>query len=361
MKITVYDRTSYAIPSQRTVTDEGFLLVPGHVAKVGTQDYLASELGLSGDPFRIVTVYRPEESVFEPSSLVCYDSVDVTLNHPDTFVNSENYKEHSKGVIKGSGKRDGDMVRCDLLIKDKDAIDAVNSGKCELSAGYEAEYIYGPGVTKDGVSYEYTQRKIKVNHVAIVDRARAGRNARIFDKGIDDMIKVKIGDKEVEMNADEVTAHINQLTVDKDTMEAERDNAREEVKRVKMERGESDYDVEKLRERVRELEAEKNESAKKKVTEDATIIVGKEVTLDGETPIAIMRQALDSAGISTDGKSDTYVEVMFDREVIDRKKAGEQHKQFTDDVVTSTTVDSGQSVLEAAQAAYLTSLEKGNK
>jgi hypothetical protein len=83
--------------------------------------------------------------------------------------------------VRGSGRRDGDFVVCDLIVKDKATIDDITSGKCELSAGYTAVYDDTPGVTDDGQEYHYIQRDIRINHVAVVDRARAGANARFFD------------------------------------------------------------------------------------------------------------------------------------------------------------------------------------
>ncbi|MCG8155187.1 hypothetical protein JMY81_01075 [Brenneria goodwinii] len=38
MRITVRDRMSYPIPSQREITPEGYLKVPGRVARVGIQN-----------------------------------------------------------------------------------------------------------------------------------------------------------------------------------------------------------------------------------------------------------------------------------------------------------------------------------
>lgn len=181
MKCTVFDRAGYRI-TQREYTDEGFLKVPGRVARTGIQEYLARELGLDGDPMRVVRVYRPEEEVFNDASLSTYDGSTVTNDHPKELVTAKNYKSVSVGEVRGPGRRDGDFVVCDLIIKDQKTIDDINRGKCELSAGYTAEYIYGPGVTADGQDYEYTQSGIQINHNAVVDRARAGANARFFDE-----------------------------------------------------------------------------------------------------------------------------------------------------------------------------------
>lgn len=180
MPIIVCDRSSYRV-TRREYTDEGFLRVPGNVARTGIQEYLARELGLPGDPNRVIRVYRPAEEVFKDESLASFDGVDVTVNHPDGLVNSENFKKVSAGVVRGAGRREGDYVQCDLIVKDKAAIDAINSGKCELSVGYTAVYTEAPGMTADGEPYDYVQSDIKINHVALVDRARAGPTAKVFD------------------------------------------------------------------------------------------------------------------------------------------------------------------------------------
>lgn len=180
MKCTVFDRAGYRI-TQREYTDEGFLKVPGRVARTGIQEYLARELGLDGDPNRIVRVYRPPEEVFNDTSLGTYDGATVTNDHPKELVTSKNYKSVSVGEVRGAGRPDGDFVVCDLIIKDQKTIDDINAGKCELSAGYTAEYVHGPGVTADGQDYEYTQRNIIINHQAVVSKARAGGIARVFD------------------------------------------------------------------------------------------------------------------------------------------------------------------------------------
>lgn len=180
MPIIVCDRSSYRV-TRREYTDEGFLRVPGNVARTGIQEYLARELGLPGDPNRIIRVYRPAEEVFKDESLASFDGVDVTVNHPDGLVNSDNFKKVSAGVVRGIGRRDGDFVQCDLIVKDKAAINALNMGKCELSVGYTAVYTEAPGMTLDGEPYDYVQSDIKINHIALVDRARAGANAKVFD------------------------------------------------------------------------------------------------------------------------------------------------------------------------------------
>src|SRR5690554_2534590 len=135
-RVFVQDKATFKTTA-RTYTDAGFLLVPGRVAKTGTQKYLRRELGLDGDPHATVTVYRPPEEVFADDSLASFDGADITVLHPGELVNAKNYKKTSVGFIKGPGRADGDFVAADLIVKDADAIKMIEErGFVELSAGY---------------------------------------------------------------------------------------------------------------------------------------------------------------------------------------------------------------------------------
>lgn len=156
--------------------------MPGRVARTGVQQYTAQELGLTDrPPNELVNVYRPPEEVFKPESLASYDNADITLQHPNDFVDSKTFKAVSVGHATTAGRRFGDFVVVDHLIKDQAAIDAINAGTAELSAGYSAEYILQPGVAPCGTPYEFIQTDILVNHIALCDSARAGHLARLFD------------------------------------------------------------------------------------------------------------------------------------------------------------------------------------
>lgn len=145
MRITVLDRVSYPVTSQREITPEGYLKVPGRVARIGIQQYLASELGLKDRaPSTLVNIYRPPDEVFASESLDSYDNKEVTIDHPDDLVDAKSFKEVTAGHAISPGRTEGDYVVVDLLIKDQYAIDAINRGKAELSAGYTSEYDKTP-------------------------------------------------------------------------------------------------------------------------------------------------------------------------------------------------------------------------
>ncbi|MBN7278983.1 DUF2213 domain-containing protein [Vibrio cholerae] len=177
------NRHTFDFQSARTYTPEGFLKVSGRAAKTGIQEYFAHELGLTDRPHdAVVRVMRFENEVFSQSALDSYVGADITIEHPDTFVSSETFKNSSVGLVTAAA-RDGDFVLADMIVKDQSAIDAIHSGKVELSAGYSCHYEAAP----QGASYDFLQRDIRVNHLALTDKARGGSQVRLNDS---DMLTV---------------------------------------------------------------------------------------------------------------------------------------------------------------------------
>jgi hypothetical protein len=64
---------------------------------------------------------------------------------------------------------------------DKATIADVEGGKRELSNGYASLIDFTPGETVNGQHYDAVQRQIRGNHVAVVDKGRAGPMCRIGD------------------------------------------------------------------------------------------------------------------------------------------------------------------------------------
>ena len=171
------NRHTFDFQTSRTYTAEGFLKVSGRAAKTGIQEYYAHELGLTDRaPNAVVRVMRFADDVFKQSAIGSFIGADITIEHPGEFVNSQNFKSESVGLVT-KAVRDGDFVLVDMIVKDQSAINAIHSGKVELSAGYECHYEQAP----QGASYDFVQRDIRVNHLALVDRARSGAQVRLAD------------------------------------------------------------------------------------------------------------------------------------------------------------------------------------
>lgn len=160
------------------------MAVRAKAARAGVYDYLGSEVDPEGKRFKaadIVKVYRPESEVFDTKSVGSFFAKPVTDNHPADPVTADNWKLHARGAVMGA-MRDGEYLAFDLVLMDKAIIDAVQSGKRELSNGYSCNLAFGDGVTPDGLAFNATQSDIVGNHIAVVDKGRAGPDCRIADQ-----------------------------------------------------------------------------------------------------------------------------------------------------------------------------------
>lgn len=194
----INDRGSFAPKSSRTYDDKGYLHCRARVARSGVQRYYGFELGLNdaARKFKLFDVYRPDDVIFSDNALSDYLNTDITNDHPGTLVNSKNFSSLSKGTVVSVGTRDPDdprYVRCDLLVKDAATIKDIEAGKANISAGYSADLDFTPGETPDGDPYQAIVTAIHLNHVAIVEKGRAGE-ARICDNAVKgDLMDVSIG------------------------------------------------------------------------------------------------------------------------------------------------------------------------
>lgn len=196
--VQVIDRGRYYTTNQlgqkRSTTPEGFLVchdVP--IARTGVQLYLEEELVdgngrhlVKGGPDGLVRVEREADQVFREDTLKSFEGKPVTVNHPESFVTPENWRNLTIGFVQNVRRGDGiedDLVLADLVITDADGIEYVNRDLPEVSAGYEAEYEQlAPGRGR--------QLNIVGNHVALVERGRAGPRCSIQD-GVHAMSKKK--------------------------------------------------------------------------------------------------------------------------------------------------------------------------
>lgn len=171
-----FDRATLRKPA---VTSQGFLRADGYFGRVGIYEY-------PNDDGSTRYELRPLEEVGSPDALASFDAAPVTLGHPAEEVTAENVRRHEVGTVSGEARMDGEYVAGGVVIKDARAIKQVRGGKQELSPGYRikldetpgADRRYGyPGNTEG--RYDAIQREIRVNHLAIVDRARGGLAVRL--------------------------------------------------------------------------------------------------------------------------------------------------------------------------------------
>lgn len=182
-----------------TLDANGFLYDTPVVARIGLQIYTQPD----GSERR---EFRPASEVFSWDSLDSYRGKPITLGHVE--VNSENAKEVMVGACTGNAYRqwdendysDGPGVVCPVTVHDASAIqEAQDKNAAEISVGYTTidieqsgwgnnrtgEFFFDndrpgikqdelPGESIDWVRFDALQTTIRVNHVALVFRGRAG-------------------------------------------------------------------------------------------------------------------------------------------------------------------------------------------
>lgn len=114
----------------------------------------------------------------------------ITDGHPSQLVTADNSKELMKGFTAENAHVDGDMVKVDMTITDADLIKEIGNGKEELSIGFKTEVVPVQGEYQ-GVHYDSVQKNIQINHVAVVDRGRAGHSVRITGDSAEMVIEEK--------------------------------------------------------------------------------------------------------------------------------------------------------------------------
>jgi len=340
------------INSERKYTDEGFLVVPARISRIGIQEYLAGEMGVEDrKPDDIVRVYRPEEEVFSDMSLSSFSNKPVTNNHPPVLVNASNAKEYSVGHAGPTLTRDGCFAKSDLFIIDAKSIADIESGKAELSNGYTADIDWTPGVSPDGEQYDAVQRNIKGNHIAIVERGRAGRDCRVADQlpnlgDIPKMAKITIDGVDYEVS-DQAAQAVGKLH----TRLTDAEMSAEEIEKEKKAKEDEAEAAKKAAEKTEDsLKAKLDDATSKVPTADAldklvaarTELVDKvrkilpEVEWEGKDNASLMKEAVAAkcANVQMDSVSTDYIQARFDMLVESVQGVNDLDSAFRQEVTT---------------------------
>jgi hypothetical protein len=152
-------------------TQEGYRRVDGRIARIGVQEYRDGSGGMRRE-------LRLPEEVFDAESLASFNLLPVTNQHPPMLLNADNARQYAVGALGDIRIDENEWIVGTLLIHDKEAIAAVEGGRSQLSNGYSCELDESPGEW-NGQHYDSIQRKIRGNHCALVDAARAGPKARL--------------------------------------------------------------------------------------------------------------------------------------------------------------------------------------
>ncbi len=165
--------------THRSKDENGYLIVKDNpIAKAGVFEYLKSEIDGTSQSDEIVRVYRPFKTLLE---------------NKDSFANKPIKWKHewvgkygvpmADGAIGSNITADKDslMLKADLIIYNPELINAIEKGFVELSPGYTGDINESKG-RFNGEDYEAIQEVSCVNHLAVVEKGRSGRDLKILDE-----------------------------------------------------------------------------------------------------------------------------------------------------------------------------------
>lgn len=187
--------------SRKVVHPNGMVDVPGVATRTGVLLY--DDQDERGQPVTVREI-RPASEVFDPASLATLVGVPVTIEHPGDGpdpdggageVTTANVRQLAHGwVLRVEPDESTGLVWVWVRLASEDVLAAIQGGKVELSCGYEAVLVDPmdpawadliaaigpePGVAANGDRYDLVQTRIRYNHLAVVDAARAGPVARL--------------------------------------------------------------------------------------------------------------------------------------------------------------------------------------
>ena len=199
--------------SKRSKDANGFLIIKDNpIAKAGVFDYLLSELKQDIEPKddKVVKVYRPFSELIRVKD--SFSNKPIKMNHH--WVGDE--CDTADGAIGSNITIDeaNEYLRADLIIYNPKLIEAIEKNELvELSPAYTGKEIAENG-RYNGEAYEYKQELGEVNHLAVVEIGRSGKDLKIYDDKsklgavmkFKDMFIAKLSkfiDSEMEAKADE--------------------------------------------------------------------------------------------------------------------------------------------------------------
>lgn len=168
--------------SAREIDNNGYVTIQRNpISKAGVFPYSGKSLP-GGDPDKIYNVLRPAEELSSPETLKSFKMIPLINEHVMLGAGFATSPEE-KGVHGSTGEDvtyEGDTLFAPLRIFSSSLKALIDSGKRALSCGYRCMYEKSSGVF-NGQAYDYVQRNIRGNHIALVQEGRCGPDIAVLD------------------------------------------------------------------------------------------------------------------------------------------------------------------------------------
>lgn len=302
-------------------TKEGYLVGNAIATRTGVFQYRKADGSIQRE-------LRLPEDVFSQDTIDSFKLLPITDNHPAEFVNADNAKALSVGITGEDVKVKDSYLVTSLKITDAAAVNTSKGGKRGLSYGYTVNLVKEDGVYK-GEKYDYIQKNIRGNHLAIVYQGRAGEEARLRLDSQDaecvitnstnfTMKTLKLDGKEFEVQ-EEVASKLDSLEAENISLNT---NTKELQSKLDALEGEKDAIQSKLDEELKKdhsaliAEQVKNRIALEK---KAFEILKEDVSSLSDFEIKTKVINSFAPDFKADGKSEEYLNARFDASIDFRK------------------------------------------
>jgi len=317
LKLQRYDRS---LINDYAETPEGYLTVRVPITRPGVFPYARQDGTVQ------MEAKLPDE-IFSDRTMHSARSKPITDEHPNEPVTLDNYQAYAKGMSHTDAHVEDLKLYVSMTITDKDLIQKVYDGKREISIGFMSDVVAEAG-TYNGQPYEYVQRNIEINHIAIVDQGRAGPEVAIRadsdawqidsdEGGKNKMAKIKIEGSEYEVDP-AVKAYIDALKAKEETAKVKGDSmdalqGRYDALEVKLQNVETELAKEKAKQ-VSADELDKQVEARVQLISTTKPLLGDSFDFTGKTEREIKEAVISTTkqDFKGDGKSDDYINAFFD-------------------------------------------------
>lgn len=286
----------------------------------------------------------PDE-LLNPLTVDSANNKPITDEHPGESVNLDNTKKYLKGFTASNAHVEDGKIKVDVTLSDPQLIKEAEDGKEELSIGFNTETVPETGEFR-GTKYDSVQKNIRINHLAVVNRGRAGHEVRltgdsaeqVMDK-LDDLSKqentmeyttVRLEGKDITVAKEDaaVVTGANDAGKDKDAqiealkakikeLQGNSNKTSEQANKNKEKADSLEEENKKLQEKLSEF---KGDALDKKIEDaiqlrtKATKFLGDSYDFAGKNAQDIKVAAIKTVDDSFDpeGKSEGYIDGLFD-------------------------------------------------
>lgn len=153
----------------------GFVTINNNpITRAGVFQYLGKNLPGAAEPDRIYNVFRSPEELMKKECIDSFKLLPIVNDH--TMIGDGYIPAEQKGVHGATGEdvafdAGSGVLSSNIKIYSETVKKLIDGGKKHLSLGYKCSYMPSSG-TFDGQKYDYIQKDLRGNHLALVDKSR---------------------------------------------------------------------------------------------------------------------------------------------------------------------------------------------